>query len=151
MISENCVHEQINVTACLLQLNSFKNHVEKVFHNNNRRHVYNVKNFVHIKNDVKNQITQFFSHIYRRHIYCFVIVNKVKIIDEIINEIETIKHILNSVLDFLVYRLVVEQDIYDLSTLTNDFFYFITASHELDWQKQRVQYLLKCDWSVAYL
>ena len=135
----------------LVYFNSFKNHVEKVFHNNNRRHVYNVKNFVHIKNDVKNQITQLFFHIYRRHIYCFVIVNRVKIIDEIVDEIEIIKHILNSVLYFFVHRLVVEQDIYDLSTLTSDFFYFITTSHEFDWQKQRVQYLLKCDWDVAYL
>ena len=132
MISENCVHEQINVIVCLFQLNSFKNHVEKIFHSNNRRHVYNVKNFVHIKNDVKNQITQFFSHIYRRHIYCFVIVNRVKIIDEIINEIEIIKHILNSILDLFVHRFVVEQNIYNLSTLTNDFFYFITTSYELD-------------------
>ena len=111
---------------------SIKNHVEKIFHNNNRRHVYNVKNFVHIKNDVKDQITQFFFHIYRRHIYCFVIINKMKIIDEIMNEVDIIEHIMNSILNLFVHRLVVEQKIYDLSTLTNDFFYFITASHELD-------------------
>ena len=135
----------------LVYFNSFKNHAEKIFHNNNRRHVYNVKNFVHIKNDVKSQITQLFSHIYRRHIYCFVIVNRVKIIDEIVNEVETIKHTLNLVLDLFVHRFVVEQDIYDLSTLTSDLLYFITASHEFDWQKQRVQYLLKCDWDVTYL
>ena len=149
MISENCVHEQINVISCLLQF--IQESCWNFFYNNNKRHVYNVKNFVHIKNDVKNQITQFFSHIYRRHIYCFVIVNKVKIIDEIINEVETIKHILNSVLNLFVHRFVVEQNIYDLSMLTSDFFYFITASHKLDWQKQRVQYLLKRDWNVAYL
>ena len=52
------------------------------------------------------QIT--FFYIYRRHIYCFVIVNKMKIIDEIINEIDIIKHILNFVLNFFVHRFVIE-------------------------------------------
>ena len=91
-----------------------------------------------------------FFHIYRRHIYCFVIINKMKIIDQMMNEIDIIEQILNSVLNLFVHRLVVEQKIYDLSTLTSDFFYFISTSHELDWQKKRIQYLLKCDWSVAY-
>ena len=85
-----------------------------------------------MNNDVKNQITQFFFHIYRRYIYCFVIINKMKIIDQMINEIDIIEQILNSILNFLVHRLVVEHKIYDLSTLTNDFFYFISTSHELD-------------------
>ena len=63
-----------------------------------------------------------FFYIYRRHIYCFVIINKMKIIDQMMNEIDTIEQILNSILNLFVHRLVVEQEIYDLSTLTNDFF-----------------------------
>ena len=55
-----------------------------------------------------------------------------KIIDEIMNEINIIEQILNSILNFSVHRFVAKQKIYDLLTLTSDFFYFITTSHEFD-------------------
>ena len=58
---------------------------------------------------------QCFSHIYRRHTYDFVIVNKMKAIDDVINVFDNIEFLLDSILNFQVYKFLIEQIIKEFS------------------------------------
>ena len=57
----------------LIEILSF----DKNFFKFNRRYIYNVNDYLNIK-DIKDQLTQCFAHIYRRKRYNFIIVYVIK-------------------------------------------------------------------------
>lgn len=99
--------------------------VEKDFHSDNRRHVYNVNDYLQI-DDIKSRLAQCFSHIYRRIIYDFVIIN------EMISVLENHDFLLDSVLSLSVYKHLNAQTIYELFTVKNVLLYFIFALSKSD-------------------
>ena len=129
-------------------ISQFCNHWECLSSNNNRRHVYNFNDYLHVE-QIKNRIAQFFSHIYRRRTYDFVIVNVVKF--EIVDKSSYWNEIMNSILALFVYRLQNTQIVYDFLAINDDILYLIETSYESDWQKKNEHYLLKCNWNVIYL
>ena len=65
-----------------------------------------MKNFFYINDKIKNQIVQYFFYIYCRRIYSFVIINKIETIDDVIDEVDNIKYLLDSILDFQIYKFL---------------------------------------------
>ena len=144
MISQIDVHRQISERKTF-QFHSYWDYFSS---NNNRRHIYNFNDYLHVE-QIKNRIAQFFSHIYRRRTYDFVIVNIVK--SEIVDRSNYWDEIMNSVLALFAYKLQNTQIVYDLFAVNDDILYLIDASYESDWQKKNVHYLLKCNWEMIYL
>ena len=129
-------------------ISQFCSHWECLSSSNNRRHVYNLNDYLHV-GQIKDRIAQFFSHIYRRRTYGFVVVNVVE--SEIVNRSDYWDEIMNSVLVLSAYRLQDTQIVYDLLAVSDDILYLIETSYESDWQKEDGHYLLKCNWGVIYL
>ena len=129
-------------------ISQFCNYWECFSSSNNRRHVYNLNDYLHVE-QIKNRIAQFFSHIYRRRTYDFVMINVVK--SEMIDRSNYWDEIMNSIFALFAYRLQNTQIVYDLFAVNDDILYLIETSYESDWQKKNEHYLLKCNWDVIYL
>ena len=61
------------MNAFIMQNNS----INKNFNNINKRHIYNVENYIIIEN-MKKRFTQFFLHIYQNKKYGFFFINVIK-------------------------------------------------------------------------
>ena len=48
--------------------------INKNFYKINKRHIYNIRNYIKIKN-IKAYFTQYFLHLYRNNKYKFLIIN----------------------------------------------------------------------------
>ena len=96
----------------------------------------------------RGRLNQCFLHIYRRRKYAFAIID---VIAQVYGDDQ--EPLRDPVLDLPVYRQSSTQSIYGLPALSAESLYLIEAPHEPDWQLTETinQYLLQCDWGVAYL
>ena len=141
MISQIDVYRQINRRNIF----QFCNYWECFSFNNNRRHVYNLNDYLHVE-QIKNRIAQFFSHIYKRRTYDFVVINVVK--SEMIDKSNYWNEIMNSIFALFVYKLQNKQIVYNFLAINDDILYLIETFYEFDWQKKYeilVEMQLKCD------
>ncbi len=108
--------------------------------------MYNVGDYVSIGGR-KGRISQCFLHMRRGQKFCFIVGD---IIQQVIEDRESLR---DPVLDLPVYRQTVTQYTYGLPALIPNPIYIINAPYEPDWQttESSDQYLLECDWRLAYL
>ena len=152
------IKRSLTTNAFAINLSHAVFNTNEVFRNDNRRHVYNIDDYVYfvvVNKTLKNQLVQFFSHIYRDNIYeffvCFAIQNFEKIDDS---------DVMNFVLKLLVRRRRIIQIIHEIHALSQKKLYLIETKNEDDWDEEFESekkkdafssYLVKCNWDIEYL
>lgn len=100
----------------------------------------------------RGRIAQFFSHTFRRRTYGFVIVNLVDTVKQILDEGGSWILRMDPVLNLFVFKLSETQAIYGTHAIEAELLYLLPAPSEPDWQDDADgEYLLECDWGLAYL
>ena len=102
--------------------------INEVFRNDNRRHVYNIDDYVYfvvINKTFKNQLVQFFFHMYRDNIYDFFVVFAIQNLKKIDDS-----DVMNLVLKLFVRRRRIIQIIHEIHALSQKKLYFIETKNE---------------------
>ena len=102
--------------------------INEVFCSDNRRHVYNIDNYVYfvaVNKTLKNQLVQFFFYIYRGNIYAFFVVYTIQNLKKIDNN-----DVMNFVLKLFVRRRRIIQIIHKIHILNQKKLYFIKTKNE---------------------
>ena len=121
--------------------------VDEILRKRNKRHIYNVNDYLMIQKK-KPRLIQCFAYTHKRKSYNFLIVN---IVERCLNSKNDHKWLMNSILNLSVYKITKKQRIYFIFYFFHNIVYFIEVSNESDWQSKKTKYLLHCTWNVNYL
>ena len=135
-------NEWVSIYRCLSMIS-----IDEIFRKRNKRHVYNVENYI-LLNKQKTRFAQCFVYIYQRTHYEFIIVN---IIEKYFFVKNFNEYLLNSILKLSMYKIFNRQQIYSLFVISHKIIYLIKASKKSNWQLNKNDYLLHCTWNVDYL
>ena len=80
-----------------------------------------------------------------------MVVHDVQVVKRILDEAGSWAVRRDPVLQLPVYKRLETQSIFGLPAVGSDMLYLVPAPREPDWQEDEGEYLLKCDWGVAYL
>ena len=116
----------------------------------NRRHVYNINDYLHI-GGVKGKLIQCFTHQYRQKTYAFLVVYLMR---ELRNGHVGIMEnadatVVDSVLGLPVYWRREKQWVFGLPAVSLESLYMVSVPNEVDWPDK--PHVLDCTWGVDYL
>lgn len=121
---------------------------EKAFRSLNRRHIYNVGDYLQVA-DIKGLLAQCFSHTYREKKYAFVVINPMKQLRQGNDDGDGEDAVNDTVLGLPVLARQVRQYIFGLPAIHHDTLYMVDVSNEPDWPDE--SHVLECTWGVSYL